>query len=69
MLNGTIDEVIDTCRECLRKGADSPMGYTLGTGCQVPIGTKRENFDAFIYAARKYGRGAQKGRLPQGLED
>lgn len=69
MLNGTIDEVIDTCRECLRKGADSPMGYTLGTGCQVPIGTKRENFDAFIYAARKYGRGAQKGSLPQGLED
>lgn len=69
MLNGTIDEVIETCRDCLRKGADSPMGYTLGTGCQVPIGTKRENFDAFIYAARKYGRGARKGCLTEGLTE
>ena len=69
MLNGTIDEVIETCRDCLMKGADIPMGYTLGTGCQVPIGTKRENFDAFIYAARKYGRGARKGCLPEGLTE
>lgn len=69
MLNGTIDEVIETCRDCLMKGADSPMGYTLGTGCQVPIGTKRENFDAFIYAVRKYGRGARKGCLPEGLTE
>ena len=28
------------------------------------------NVEAFIYAARKYGRGAQLGKLPKGiLED
>lgn len=64
---GTIDEVIAASRECIIKCADSPMGYQLGTGCQVPIGTPRENVEAFIYAARKYGKGAKKGRLPEGI--
>ena len=69
MLNGTIDDVIASCRECIRQGADSPLGYTLATGCQVPIGTPRENLEAFIYAARTYGRGARKGCMPKGMED
>ncbi len=69
MLNGTIDDVIESCKECIRQGAESPLGYNLGTGCQVPIGTPRENFEAFIYAARKYGAGAQKGRMPKGMQD
>ena len=67
MLNGTIDDVIEACRDCIIKGSEAQNGYTLGTGCQVPIGTPRENFDAFIYAARKYGRGAKKGCLPKGI--
>ena len=49
---------------CMREN-----GYTLGTGCQVPIGTPRENFDAFIFAARKYGRGARKGMIPLGIAE
>lgn len=69
MLYGTIDDVIEACRSCILKGAEAERGYTLGTGCQVPIGTPRENFDAFIYAARKYGRGAKKGELPEGIHD
>ena len=69
MLNGTIDDVIATCRECIIKGSEAENGYTLGTGCQVPIGTSRENFDAFIYAARRYGRGARKGCLPLGIAE
>ena len=67
MLNGTIDDVIETCKKCIINGSEAENGYTLGTGCQVPIGTSRENFDAFIFAARKYGRGAQKGMLPLGI--
>nr|WP_307998557.1 uroporphyrinogen decarboxylase family protein [uncultured Merdimonas sp.] len=67
MREGTVDDVIEACKECIRKGADSPNGYQLDTGCQVPIGTPRENLDAFIYAARKYGKGARKGRLPEGI--
>ena len=68
MLNGSIDDVIESCKDCIRQGADSPLGYTLATGCQVPIGTPRENLEAFIYAARTYGRGARKGCMPKGME-
>lgn len=66
---GTIDDVIASVIDCLKKGSDSPMGYSLAAGCQVPPGVPRENLYAFIYAARKYGRGAKKGRLPRGLSD
>ncbi|MDR1194447.1 MAG: uroporphyrinogen decarboxylase family protein [Peptococcaceae bacterium] len=67
--NGTIDEVIDSVRICLQKASDSPMGYMLAAGCQVPLGTPRENLYAYIYAARKYGRGARRGKPCKGLED
>lgn len=70
MLLGTIDDVIASCRECIIKCADNPKGFTLSQGCQPPIGVPRENFYAFIYAAKKYGRGAKIGELPKGiLED
>lgn len=69
MLNGTIDDVIDACKKALEKGSTTEKGYLLGTGCQVPIGTPRENFDAFMYAVRKYGRGARLGHKPEGLRD
>ena len=67
MKNGTIDDVIQSVQECLIKGSDSPCGFSLAIGCQVPIGTSRENIEAYIYAARRYGRGAQKGKLCKGL--
>ena len=61
--------MISACKTCIIKGSEAENGYTLGTGCQVPIGTPRENFDAFIYATRKYGRGARKGCLPLGIAE
>lgn len=64
---GTIDDVINAVQECLIKGSDNPCGFTLATGCQVPLGTPRENIEAYMYAARRYGRGAQKGKLCEGL--
>ena len=67
MREGTIDDVIEACKVCIKKGADSPRGYLLDTGCQVPIGTPRENMDAFIYAARRYGKNARMGKLPEGI--
>ena len=69
MREGTIDEVIASCRECLDKCADSPAGFILNTGCQLPIGTPKQNVEAFIYAARKYGRGARLGHRPKGLDE
>lgn len=69
MTNGTIDDVINSCKECIQKCTDSPNGYIPDTGCEVPIGTPKENIDAFVYAVRKYGRGAKKGQLPKGLSE
>ena len=65
---GSIDDVIESAVDCLRKASDSKNGYTLAIGCQIPIGTPVENLDAYILAARKYGRGARKGELCKGLE-
>jgi len=65
--NGSIDDVIASVQECLIKGSDSPMGFTLAIGCQVPYGTPMENLEAYLYAARRYGRGARKGQLCRGL--
>ena len=65
--NGTIDDVIESVKQCLIKGSDSPCGYSLAAGCDVPVGTPRENLEAYIYAARRYGRGAQKGKPCRGL--
>lgn len=35
---------------------------------EIPLATPKENIDAFLYAIRKYGAGAQIGHLPKGLE-
>lgn len=67
MLNGSIDDVIESVRQCLLKASDSPNGFILDVGCQLPIGTPRENVYAYIYAAKKYGRHAKKGQLCGGL--
>lgn len=66
--NGTIDEVIEEVKRQLRMGADSPRGYMIAPGCEVPLATPKENLDAFLYAIRKYGAGARLGHLPKGLE-
>lgn len=68
LCNGTIDEVIESVRTCLEKASDSQCGYTVDSGCQIPIGTPRKNVEAYIYAVRKYGKGARKGKKCQGLE-
>ena len=69
MLYGTPEDVVNSCIGCLKKAADNPCGYIVNTGCQVPIGTSRENLEAFLYAVRRYGRGARLGHLPEGLKD
>lgn len=69
MRNGTIDDVIGEVKRQLKLAADSPMGYIISPGCEVPLGTPKENLDAYIYAIRKYGAGAQLGHLPEGLKN
>ncbi|MBZ2174716.1 hypothetical protein K8M07_05580 [Schnuerera sp. xch1] len=66
---GTIDDVIEFVKSCIKKAGDSPKGYMLSSGCQVPIGTPIENMEAFVYAVRKYGAGARIGEMPEGTRD
>lgn len=68
MKNGTVEDVKNSVKICLEKGSDSPKGFTLAGGCQLPIGTPRENIYAFMEATRYYGRNAVKGSLPKGLK-
>ena len=66
---GTVDDVIEAVKNCIIKAADSPKGYLLHTGCDVPIKTPLSNLEAYIYAVKKYGRNARIGRLPEGITD
>ena len=65
---GSIDDVIKSVKDCIQKCAASPKGYILSTGCSVVIGTPKENLEAYIYAARAYGRGAKIGEMPLGMK-
>lgn len=67
MLLGSIDDVIASVRECIIAGAGNPSGFLLMTGCQVPMGTPKENMIAFRYAARKYGANAKLGEIPEAV--
>ena len=40
----------------MAKAYDSPCGYILSTGCDIPIGTTLENMDIMMEAFRYYGK-------------
>ena len=69
MLNGSIDDVIESVKTCIKKAADAKSGYIAATGCGSPVGTPKENLDAFIYAMSKYGKDAKLGEMPQAIND
>ncbi|WP_081770921.1 uroporphyrinogen decarboxylase family protein [Clostridium ihumii] len=54
--NGTREDIMREAKECIKRGYGSPKGYILRTGCQIPAGTKLENIEALMDAARLYGR-------------
>jgi uroporphyrinogen decarboxylase len=56
MYRGTPELVRLDVRNCLKKAHDSPKGYLLGLGCELPIKTPPENVHALIDAARIYGK-------------
>lgn len=63
MRNGSINDVMESVKECILKGSDNPCGFTLSPGCQIPVGTPIENIHAFMNAARMYSKNAVKGKL------
>lgn len=64
---GSIDDVLAYCKKSLQVCADSPKGFMLMSGCDVPLSTPIDNIKAFVYAAKTYGTKAQLGQLPKGL--
>lgn len=62
MQQGGIDDVLAAGRRCIAQAADNPGGFTLAAGCQLPPAVSADNLLAMLLAARRYGRGARKGR-------
>ncbi len=55
MRNGGPEDVIRAAKDCIRKSYDSPNGFILTSGCQMPIYTPEENMQALMDASRIYG--------------
>jgi uroporphyrinogen decarboxylase len=53
---GTPEEVLDLCRECIDQGKGHPGGYALMTGCEVPPQAPPVNVSQMVRACREYGR-------------
>jgi uroporphyrinogen decarboxylase len=50
------DEAMKLCKADIEKGKDSPRGYMIACGCELPPRTPPANVFAFVKAAREYGR-------------
>lgn len=68
MRYGSIYDVIEAVKTCIKKAADAKSGYIAATGCGSPVGTPIENLDAFIYAINKYGKDAKIGQMPEAMK-
>lgn len=53
---GTPEDMEEAVKKCLRKAWDSPNGYIVVSGCDLSGDVKMENIEAFMNAARKYGK-------------
>lgn len=53
---GTKEQIFDAVKNCFIKGFNSPNGFIIATGCDIPSKTSLENVDAFMAASRKYGK-------------
>jgi len=56
LLHGTEEEIHEAVRQTIRKGYDNPKGYILASGCDITQNVSVESIDAFMEAARKYGK-------------
>ncbi len=55
IMQGSREDIYNEVKNCIRKGYNSPKGYILSTGCDVPIGTDPDKILALMDAARIYG--------------
>lgn len=55
IMQGTIEEIYEAGRQCIIKAYDSPKGFILSSGCDIPIGTHPDKIKALMDCARIYG--------------
>ncbi len=55
MRYGNYEDVIRESKQCIKKAYDSPKGFILGTGCQIPINSPVENIQALMDTVRSFG--------------
>ena len=53
---GTPHDVLRSAKKCIDEAHDSPKGFVLTSGCQMPVNTPVENMQALMDAARIFGR-------------
>ena len=53
---GSKEDIEKSVKECIRKAHNSPKGFVLSTGCQIPMNTPIEKVEMFMEAGRKYGK-------------
>lgn len=56
MILGTPEEVDEAVKKCIQDAYDSQNGYILCTGCDLNGAVPLQNLEAFMNAARKYGK-------------
>ena len=56
LMQGSRQEVEEAVKANYQTMSDNLQGYILSSGCDIPAGTPLENMDAFMAAARRYGR-------------
>ena len=55
MMLGKPEDVRNNVMRNLADAVDSPCGYLLATGCDIPPGAPKENVVAFMDVAREFG--------------
>lgn len=65
---GTEEDIRNSVKNCIDKCFDSPCGYTLGTGCQIPIGTSIERLEILMNAGREFGSYERLMELKRGKD-
>ncbi|MCB2290020.1 uroporphyrinogen decarboxylase family protein [Clostridium sp. CS001] len=54
VMKGTIEEIYEAGKTCILKAYDSPKGFILGSGCDIPIGTHPDKIKAMMDCVRIY---------------
>ncbi|MGO5052552.1 uroporphyrinogen decarboxylase family protein [Lachnospiraceae bacterium LCP25S3_G4] len=55
IMNGEQEEIAQSVKVCIKKGASSQKGYIVAPGCNIPYTTELRNIDWFVEASRLYG--------------